>query len=91
MYPGVCAAIVAAFAIGSGAVWAACPPDGSRNCINLDLAPQISQRNGADERTAPPARRTTEAVPSTPYSGPIVGLSPTVRPTPTLGYRWALE
>ena len=90
MHAGVSAAVVAVFAFGAGAVSAQQCPAGSRNCLNLDLLPQISQQVGGDQRLDQPEKRATPAT-STPYSGPIVGLSPTVRPTPTVGYRWRFE
>lgn len=86
------AAIVAAAVLGYGNAWSACPAGQSRHCVNLDLVPQISQRIAADQGiAAAPAKPLRQAEPKAPYSGPIVGLSPTVRPTPTVGYRWKLD
>lgn len=90
MRAGPAAAIVAASLLGAVPASAACPPGQSRNCVNLDLTPQISQQVVAGAPSATPkAAPRGDAKPA--YSGPIVGLSPTARPTPTVGYRWSLD
>ena len=91
MRAGLCAALVAALVLGSGAAWAACKPGQSRDCINLDGVPHITQQIVGGPLGATPAKRTPETAAKPAYSGPIVGLAPTVRPTPTVGYRWNLE
>lgn len=97
MRTGVSAAIVAASLLGSGTAWSACPPGKSasgqsRNCLDLDLVPQISQQIGASERIATPPRTTaTAAEPRPAYTGPTVGVSRTVRQAPMVGYRWAID
>jgi hypothetical protein len=90
MRAGVCAAVVAALIFASGAAGAACKPGPSRDCINLDLVPQITQQIAGDALAAP-SKRTNETAAKPAYTGPIVGLAPTVRPTPTVGYRWSLD
>ena len=92
MRVGVPAAIVAALLLGSGTGWSACPPGQSRNCLDLDLVPQISQQIGASERIATPPKTTAPAAEARPaYTGPTVGVSRTVRQAPMVGYRWAIE
>jgi hypothetical protein len=91
MRVGLCAAVVAALIFASGAAGAACKPGPSRDCINLDLVPQITQRIAGDTQAAAPSKRTNQTTVKPAYTGPIVGLTPTVRPTPTVGYRWSLD
>jgi hypothetical protein len=91
MLARTCAGIAAALVFGTGVGWAACLPGQSRNCVNLDLVPQLSQRLASEESVVTPAQRLPEAQPKKAYTGPIVGVSPTVRQTPTIGYRWSLE
>ena len=91
MLARICMAVAAALVFGSSVGWAACLPSQSRNCVNLDLVPQLSQRLANDEIVTTPAQRLPEAQPKKTYTGPIVGVSPTVRQTPTIGYRWSLE
>lgn len=85
-------AIIAALALFGGTSWAACPPGKSRNCVNLDLAPQISQQIVAGEplKVAPKAAPAA-AEPAPAYTGPTVGFDPMVRRAPTVGYRWAIN
>lgn len=70
---------------------AACPAKQTRDCvISLDAVPQISQQIVASERVAPKkAAPNTDAKP--PYTGPTVGVTPTVRMYPTVGYRWSFD
>ena len=95
MRAGVSAIIVAAALLAGSAAWSACPPgqsrNQSRNCVDLDLVPQISQQIVAGEHVA--ARpKTAPAAETTPtYTGPAVGVTKTVRPTPTVGYHWAID
>jgi hypothetical protein len=91
MRAGIFAAIAAAFAVASGAAWAGCPPGPSRDCVNLDMLPQISQQIGAAERlpTAPKWVPAEES--KTPYTGPTIGINKSVRQAPEIGYRWALH
>jgi hypothetical protein len=70
IYAGAAAALI----FGTGVGWAACLPGQSRNCVNLDLVPQLSQRLAADEQPATPTPRLPEAQPQKRYTGPIVGL-----------------
>jgi hypothetical protein len=91
MWAGVSAAIVAASLVGSGPAWSACPPGQSRNCVNLDPVPQISQQIVAGERIATPPKNSPVAAPQPAYTGPTFGLSRTVRQTPTVGYRWSID
>ena len=91
MRAGVSAAIVAAALLSSGTGWSACPPGQSRNCLDLDVVPQISRQIVADQHLATPPKTApaTEAKPA--YTGPTVGVSRTVRQAPTVGYRWAID
>ncbi len=91
MRAGVSAAIVAAWVLSSSTAWSACPPGQSRNCVDLETVPQISQQIVAGERIATPPKTAPAAEPQTPYTGPTVGLSRTVRQTPMLGYRWSID
>lgn len=97
MRAGVSAAIVAGSLLGSGTAWSACPPahsatGQSRNCLDLDLVPQISQQIGASERLARQPKMTAPAEEPRPaYTGPTVGVSRTVRQAPMVGYRWAID
>jgi len=91
MRAGLCAAAVAALMLGSGAAGAACKPGPTRDCINLDLVPQITEQIAGGTQSATPSKRTNETAAKPAYTGPIVGLTPTVRPTPTVGYRWSLD
>jgi len=91
MRAGLCAAVTAALVLGTGAAGAACKPGPTRDCINLDLVPQITEQIAGGTRTTAPSKQTTDTAAKPAYTGPIVGLTPTVRPTPTVGYRWSLD
>src|SRR5262245_8661210 len=91
MLARICAVTISTLVFGTGIAWAACAPGQSRNCVNLDLVPQLSQQFAAGEQAATPTQRLPEAQAKKTYTGPIVGVSPTVRQTPTIGYRWSLE
>jgi hypothetical protein len=103
MRVGVPAVIAAACLLWGSAAWSACPPGGSnsqppgqshsqsRNCVDFDRVPQISQQIVAGERVAAPHKTTPAAEPTPTYTGPALGISKTVRPTPTVGYRWAID
>jgi len=83
-------AIVAGAAATGGIGQAACPPGQLRNCVNLDLVPQISQQIVAQD----PLTLAPKAAPSgqsQPYTGVTVGAAPNLRRAPTLGYRWAIN
>ena len=80
--------VAAAALLGSASADAACTPNQTRDCvINLNV-PQISQQVVASDRAAPAAKAAT---PETPYTGPTVGLTPTPRKFPTVGYRWSFD
>jgi hypothetical protein len=97
------ATIVAACLLAGSAAWSACPPgqspgrppsrshSQSRNCVDFDRVPQISQQIVAGERVAAPRKTTPSAEPTPTYTGPALGMSKTVRPTPTVGYHWAID
>ena len=93
----VSAAIMAASLLGTGTAWSACPPGKpaagqSRNCLDLDLVPQISQQIGASERIATRPKTTASADEWRPaYTGPTLGVSKTVGQAPMVGYRWAID
>ena len=77
---------------GGAVAEAACPSWQQRDCvINLDAVPQISQQIVATAPAAPGAKPATGAAPAKPYTGPTLGLTPTVRQYPTVGYRWAFD
>ena len=84
------ATIAAALIAGSGA-FAACPPGQTRNCVNFDLVPQISEQIVAQEPVTAATKTLSRAAPDKPYTGPTVGVAPGVRRGPTVGYRWALH
>ena len=84
--------VAAAMLLGSASADAACSAGQTRDCvINLNAVPQISQQIVIGDRAAPNAKATTAATPETPYTGPTVGLTPTPRKFPTLGYRWSFD
>ena len=84
------ATIAAVLLTGSGAL-AACPPGQTRNCVNFDLVPQISQQIVSEEPSATGPKAGPRAKAETAYTGPTVGIAPGVRRAPTVGYRWALQ
>ena len=83
------AAFAAALVVG-GNSFAACSPGQWGNCVDLGLVPEISKQIAAEEQitAAKPTYRTDA---DTPYTGPIVGVAPTVVRAPTIGYQWALK
>ena len=91
MRAGVAAAVIAASMVAGGPAWSACPTGKLRNCVDLDLVPQISQQIVSDERIAPPPKAAPPSDWHPPYTGPTVGAAPNVRRAPTVGYRWSLE
>jgi hypothetical protein len=91
MRAGISAAIVAASLLAGGTAWSACPPGQSRNCVNLDGVPQISQQIVADERIATAPKTAPAAEPTPAYTGPALGVSKMLRRAPTVGYRWAID
>jgi hypothetical protein len=84
------ATIAAVLVAGSGA-FAACPPGQTRNCVNFDLVPQISQQIVAQEPAGSANKLAPRTDPDKPYSGPMVGIAPGVRRAPTVGYKWSLQ
>jgi hypothetical protein len=91
MRAGVSAAIVSASILAGGTAWSACLPSQSHHCVDLEIVPQISQEIVAGERIAVPPKTARAVEPQPAYTGPTVGLSPTVRQTPTVGYRWSID
>ena len=92
MRVGVLAVVlIAALSSGHGGM-AACPTSRAAVCaVNLDMVPQVSQQIVTSEHSIAPVRQIPNYDKKNPYTGPTVGLSPTVRKTPTLGYRWAIN
>ncbi|MBV8492740.1 MAG: hypothetical protein JO162_04600 [Alphaproteobacteria bacterium] len=71
---------------------AACPPKQTRDCvINLDAVPQISREIVATERVAPKGKAAPKTDTKTPYTGPTIGVTPTVRMYPQVGYHWSFD
>lgn len=107
MRAGISAAIVAASLFGTNTAWSACPPNHSRtghpragqhqhsgqpqDCLDLNVVPQVTQQLVADEHLAIPPKTAPVAAPPPTYTGPTVGVSRTVRQTPTVGYRWSID
>ena len=91
MRVGIAAAVIAASLSGGATGWAACPHGQSRNCLDLDAVPQISQGIVAREQVAPAPKTAPAAEPQAHYTGPTVGLSKTVRQAPTVGYIWSIN
>ena len=61
------------------------------DCLDLNLAPQITQQLVADEHIAKVPKTAPVAAPPAAYTGPTVGVSRTVRQAPTVGYRWSID
>jgi hypothetical protein len=95
MRAGVVTATIAIILLGGSiAAPGACPTGKHRgDCVDLGAVPQISQQIVAAERpvTTPAKAAPVPAVEKKPYSGPTVGLTPTVKKAPTVGYRWAID
>jgi hypothetical protein len=91
MRAGISAAIIAGSVLASAAAGADCRSARSRDCVNLDLVPQISAQIVGSEHIAAPRDNAPAATPVPAYTGPIFGVSPTVRQAPTVGYRWAIN
>ena len=71
---------------------AACPSKQTRDCvIKLDAVPQISQQIVASERVVPKGKAAPNTDAKTPYTGPTIGVTPTVRQYPTVGYHWSFD
>ncbi len=91
MRTGIAAVVVAASVLDSGFAWSACPSGRWRDCVNLDLVPQISQQIVAGEHLAAPPKTAPVAEFKPAYTGPTVGAAANLRRAPTVGYRWSLE
>jgi hypothetical protein len=65
--------------------------DRSRDCLDLNLVPQITQQIVAGEHLGVPPKTAPAAEPQPAYTGPTVGVSRTVRQAPTVGYRWSID
>jgi hypothetical protein len=71
---------------------AACLAKQARDCIiNLDAVPQISQQIVSTERVVPNSKTAPATEAKAPYTGPTLGVTPTVRQYPTVGYRWSFD
>lgn len=94
MRAGVSAAIAAACllapiaATGAGA---SCPPGRTRDCVNLELLPQVSRDIVATEPIPAAPRRLPAVEAVAPYTGPTIGVNKSVRQAPEIGYRWAID
>lgn len=84
-------AIIAASVFGIGAASAACPPGQSKNCVDLDSLPQITQQIVAKDSVVGSPKAVPFPSDSTTYSGPTVGVSSMARRAPTVGYRWSIN
>ena len=91
MRAGVSVAIVAVSIVAGSTAWSACPPGQSRNCVNLDGVPQISQQIVAGEHIVVRPKTAPAPEPTAAYTGPAVGLSKMLPRAPTVGYRWAID
>ena len=91
MHTRLSAATIAAIFVTGSAALAACPPGQTRNCVNFDLVPQVSQQIVAEEPSAASPKAGPRVKDEKPYTGPTVGIAPGVRRAPTVGYRWALQ
>jgi hypothetical protein len=91
MRAGLFAAIIAASVLGSSSAWSGCLPGKSRNCVNLDLLPQISQEIIAAEPIAAAPKKAPLTEPVRGYTGPTIGAAPNLRRAPEVGYRWAIN
>jgi hypothetical protein len=63
----------------------------SRDCLDLNLVPQITQQIVAGEHLGVPPKAAPATEPKPAYTGPTVGVSRTVRQAPTVGYRWSID
>jgi len=81
--------------IGASLLWSAgaggaCLSGTSGSCINFDSLPQISQQVVGKDRLAP-SGKAWAADPDKPYTGPTVGVAPSLRRAPTVGYKWVFD
>lgn len=91
MRMGISAAIAVALLATAGAASAACPPGQAVGCVNLDLAPKVSQDIVGAEPLSPRPKAAPSSAAKVPYTGVTVGFSDKVRRAPEIGYRWALD
>lgn len=91
MHTRLSAATIAAIFMTGSAALAECPSGQTRNCVNFDLVPQISQQIVSEEPNAAAPKAGPRASADAPYNGPTVGVAPGVRRGPTVGYHWALQ
>jgi hypothetical protein len=91
MRKSISAAIAAAFLTAAGAASAACSPGQANGCVNLDLAPKVSQDIVGTKPLSPRPKAAPAGAAKVPYTGVTVGFSDKVRRAPEIGYRWALD
>lgn len=91
MRAAACAVVIAASLSAGAAALAACPPSKTRNCIDFNAVPQISQDVVASEPTAKVPKKGWEPDKKGAYTGPTVGAVPGVHRAPEVGYRWAIN
>jgi hypothetical protein len=90
MRTGISTALIAA-SIWTGTAAAACLPGQSRDCLNLDLLPRISQDIVSTQPIQKDPKRPPVIETQAPYTGPTLGISNRVRQAPEIGYRWAIN
>jgi hypothetical protein len=75
-----------------------CSRDNSRNCLNLPATinfssvPEISKQIVNQEKLQQLQKNPAKPEPgTTPYTGPIIGVSPLRSKIPTVGFSWSLD
>jgi hypothetical protein len=91
MHTRLSAATIAVILVAGSTAFAACPPGQTRNCVNFDDVPQISQQIVAQEPAGPGSKLLSRTEADKPYTGPTVGIASGVRRGPTVGYKWSLQ
>jgi hypothetical protein len=71
--------------------FAACPTNKRKTCVELNMTPTVSDQVITGDPSPLPPKIAPSIDNKPPYTGPTVGVSPTVHKTPTVGYRWAIN